>query len=256
MYLPAIVTVASWFERRRAIAVSISVCGSGFGTFLFSPLTTYLLEYYGFHGCMMIMAGVALQGAVFAALLRPPPRLRDSPPAEHPLQSVMRRGRRQTAVVIRFRRWFKDEVDWRLVTNWTFALYCTSSFLGGISCYVPYMFLADRAVEESGVEKQDAAWLMSAVGISNILGRLTSGILSDRKIADNAVLYSISCIVAGTATSMSIWCSTYLQYAIYACIFGYSGGSSIFGPLWFVNYYLDDGHISDTSRIFQLFGHL
>ena len=41
VYLPAVVAVNYYFERRRALAAGIAVCGSGVGTFLFAPLATW-----------------------------------------------------------------------------------------------------------------------------------------------------------------------------------------------------------------------
>jgi len=43
-YVAAVVIVAYWFERRRSLATGISQCGSGIGTFIFAPLTQYLLS--------------------------------------------------------------------------------------------------------------------------------------------------------------------------------------------------------------------
>ena len=37
--LPAIVSVSIYFEKKRAFATGIAVCGSGLGTFIFAPLT-------------------------------------------------------------------------------------------------------------------------------------------------------------------------------------------------------------------------
>ena len=39
-----------YFERRRALATGISVCGSGVGTFLLAPLATLLLDEFGWKG--------------------------------------------------------------------------------------------------------------------------------------------------------------------------------------------------------------
>ena len=39
IYLPAIVSVSIYFEKKRGFATGIAVCGSGLGTFLFAPLT-------------------------------------------------------------------------------------------------------------------------------------------------------------------------------------------------------------------------
>ncbi|GAU93060.1 hypothetical protein RvY_05051 [Ramazzottius varieornatus] len=220
MYLSAIVSVSSWFEEHRALATSIAVCGSGVGTFIFAPITTFLLEYYGFYGCLFFMAAIVLNGAVFGMLLRPPPSRHHHQKTikEKLLQSEMEAAHK------RLRRWIRDEIDWELLTNGTFLLYCTSSFLGGVSCYVPYMYLSDRAVHETGMVRQHASFLISIVGIASIVGRLSAGILSNQKIADNLILYSLSCLVAGLATAFSVHAASYVAYAFYAAIFGFTGG--------------------------------
>ena len=38
IYLPAVCAVGYHFEKKRALATGISVCGSGVGTFVFAPL--------------------------------------------------------------------------------------------------------------------------------------------------------------------------------------------------------------------------
>lgn len=71
IYLPAIVSVTTYFEKRRSLATGIAVCGSGFGTFIFAPIITLLLSEYGWRGSMLIVAGIVLECIVFGALFRP-----------------------------------------------------------------------------------------------------------------------------------------------------------------------------------------
>lgn len=71
MYLPSIVSVTCYFEKKRAFATGIAVCGSGMGTFALAPLTEHLVEAYGWKGAMMIIAGLVLNCAVFGGLFRP-----------------------------------------------------------------------------------------------------------------------------------------------------------------------------------------
>ena len=54
IYLPAVVAVGYYFERRRALATGISVCGSGVGTFLLAPLATVLLDEFGWKGANLV----------------------------------------------------------------------------------------------------------------------------------------------------------------------------------------------------------
>uniref|UniRef100_A0A2K6W4N5 MFS domain-containing protein n=1 Tax=Onchocerca volvulus TaxID=6282 RepID=A0A2K6W4N5_ONCVO len=44
VYLPSILIVNQYFEKRRALAMGIAVCGSGIGTTVFSQLFPFLLE--------------------------------------------------------------------------------------------------------------------------------------------------------------------------------------------------------------------
>ncbi|XP_054165081.1 monocarboxylate transporter 14-like [Oppia nitens] len=71
IFLPAIVMVGFYFEKRRAFATGIAVCGSGIGNFVFAPATQLLVEYYGWRGCVLILAGITLNCAVFGSLFRP-----------------------------------------------------------------------------------------------------------------------------------------------------------------------------------------
>lgn len=71
MYLPSIVIVGFYFERRRALATGIAVCGSGVGTFIFPPFSRLLLDYFGWRGGNQLLAGVILNGVVCGAVFRP-----------------------------------------------------------------------------------------------------------------------------------------------------------------------------------------
>ena len=57
IYLPAVIAAGFYFDRRRALATGIAVCGSGIGTFVMAPLVSSLTETYGWRGAMMIQAG-------------------------------------------------------------------------------------------------------------------------------------------------------------------------------------------------------
>ncbi|XP_019891926.1 monocarboxylate transporter 4 [Musca domestica] len=71
IYLPAVVAVGYYFETKRSLATGIAVCGSGFGTFVFAPLATYLLGQYGWKNSLLIFAGMILNCAIFGAMMRP-----------------------------------------------------------------------------------------------------------------------------------------------------------------------------------------
>ncbi|XP_052265124.1 monocarboxylate transporter 14-like isoform X2 [Dreissena polymorpha] len=71
IYLPSIVSVGYYFEKKRALATGIAVCGSGVGTFIFAPLSRFLLDQFDWKNAIFIIAGLVLNGCVFSALMRP-----------------------------------------------------------------------------------------------------------------------------------------------------------------------------------------
>ena len=74
MYLPAVVAVGQYFHARLNLATGtgdhvmlgdsdwagISVCGSGAGTFLLAPLSSWLVAGWGWRGCNRLMAAACL----------------------------------------------------------------------------------------------------------------------------------------------------------------------------------------------------
>ncbi|XP_058521076.1 monocarboxylate transporter 14 isoform X1 [Ochotona princeps] len=78
-YLPAVVTVGRYFEKRRALAQGLSTTGTGFGTFLMTALLKYLCSEYGWRNAMFIQGAVCLNLCVCGALMRPLALERDTP---------------------------------------------------------------------------------------------------------------------------------------------------------------------------------
>lgn len=70
-YAPTMVMVGQYFEKRRALANGLSVCGSGVGNFAIPPLMRFLTDHYGFSQALLILAGIMLHVMLAGALLRP-----------------------------------------------------------------------------------------------------------------------------------------------------------------------------------------
>lgn len=91
LYLPSIVMVSVYFDKRRAMATGIAVCGSGIGTFVFAPLVTALNDEYGWRGTTLILAGLMLNGIACGAVYLPlkasktsaTPHTTEAPPHPH-----------------------------------------------------------------------------------------------------------------------------------------------------------------------------
>jgi MCP family monocarboxylic acid transporter-like MFS transporter 3 len=60
MFIPAISVVSSYFERKRALALSITACGAAIGSIIFPATVQYLIPQVGFPWAVRCAAFVAL----------------------------------------------------------------------------------------------------------------------------------------------------------------------------------------------------
>ncbi|XP_073845175.1 chaski [Musca autumnalis] len=87
-YVTAVVSIAFWFDKKRTFATGIGASGTGIGTFLYAPLTQWLIDNYGWRGATLILAGTMLNACVCGALMRDPDWLIEENRLESRSQSV------------------------------------------------------------------------------------------------------------------------------------------------------------------------
>lgn len=63
--------VQFYFDKRRAFATGIAVCGSGMGAFIFAPLSRLLITEYGWNGNLLIQSAIVMNVIAIGGLLRP-----------------------------------------------------------------------------------------------------------------------------------------------------------------------------------------
>ncbi|CAH0385607.1 unnamed protein product [Bemisia tabaci] len=71
-YMTAVVSVAYWFDKKRSLATSLGACGTGIGTFVYAPMTTFFIEEYGWRGAILLLAGTFFNLCVCGAVMRDP----------------------------------------------------------------------------------------------------------------------------------------------------------------------------------------
>ncbi|CAB3253075.1 unnamed protein product [Arctia plantaginis] len=72
VYVTAVVAIAYWFEKKRNLALGLGACGTGVGTFIYAPLTQYLIEEYGWRGTILLLSGTLLNLCVCGCVMRDP----------------------------------------------------------------------------------------------------------------------------------------------------------------------------------------
>ena len=59
-FVPCLVIVTLWFDKRRTFATGLASSGAGFGPFLFPLVIELFLFYYGFQGTMLLLGAIGL----------------------------------------------------------------------------------------------------------------------------------------------------------------------------------------------------
>lgn len=193
-YVPAVVMVGFYFERRRPVASGLSVAGIGVGGLIYPPLIQLLIDVYTWRGTMFILAGMALNMCVFAMLLRP-----------LKWQTMQR----------------PKLLDLDLITSCTFVTFALAEILWNIGSLV-LLTIAPHFSMLNGISGGKSAFLLSLIGVGSIVGRVFYGFIPCR--VDNLTMLTSANYISGLSMvlypiSAQYWISV-LLCLIYGVCFG------------------------------------
>jgi MFS family permease len=157
---PAFVqAISGWFERRRGVALALLFVGVSLGLAFLPPLAAALIKNWGWRSTYAIMGVLAFAGMYSTLfLLKDPPRPMPSI-AGNPIVPGL--TIREALLAGRF---------WALFIIFVII---AAAVTGGVVNFP--VVLANR-----GVSPQQAAFVMTLIGIANLLGRVAMGIFLDR----------------------------------------------------------------------------
>lgn len=114
-------------------------------------------------------------------------------------------------------------LDLTLLKSPSFMLLCVSGFLTMMGFFIPFMFMAERAVDD-GMDKSTAALTVAAIGISNTVARIVCGLLSSFKGVNALHLNNVAITIGGLCTIFSGYSLSEGYQFTYAAIFGVAIG--------------------------------
>lgn len=94
-----------------------------------------------------------------------------------------------------------DMLDFSFFGDIRFTLFAFSNFLLYAWYDVPYVYLADNAVE-IGFTETDASILISLIGIVNMVGEIILGWFGDQKFLTAGMIYAICMVFCGVVTGL------------------------------------------------------
>jgi len=208
IYLPRLDCITQYFDKKRPFVTGIAICGSGIGTFLFAPLTEWLLEHTDWQVALLILSGICLLNCFFALLFKPLPVHQEK---EKDVCEVMLDSEDDEKGKPADKDTFREML--LLLRNWVFIMFAISNFLTSLGYPIPYTFIPDNAVV-TGMTGSQGSFLVGLIGISNTIARLLLGIASQK--LNRLFLYNTCLVVCGMAMAL-----TNFFQPISAIMFGY-----------------------------------
>lgn len=116
-------------------------------------------------------------------------------------------------------------LNFEILASPTFFLVNLTGMVAMIGYLTPYQFLADNA-KTIGFSDDEAGKLMSYLGLSNTIGRVVSGVITDLPCMDPVWMNNFSLMLAGTMVSLIPLFRTYAFLITGAVFFGLFIGTS------------------------------
>ncbi|XP_076016013.1 monocarboxylate transporter 13-like [Genypterus blacodes] len=163
---PMLASVIASFTRRRSLAVGLAFSSVGLSAFAFNPLFQMLVEMYAWRGALLIVGGLSFNiiacGAVICVQKTP------QAPAK-----VMRRS-----TCAGMLQGISSYLELSLLCERPFLTYTLAITFTNVGFFVPYVHLVAHS-RQVGFSEYQAAFIMSAGGVADILGRIVSGWFAD-----------------------------------------------------------------------------
>lgn len=212
-------TVVRWFYRKRGFAIGLTTSGVGLGAVIMAPFATYLIANLGWRRSYIVIGIIAwLLILPMAYLLRKDPSemgfLPDGAKSNRgsPIERSDLAEGSSKPLGYSLLHAFKTRNFWCLLFSWLLFSSCVYMIFTHI---VPH-------VTDMEIPAMKAATILSLIGVTNILGRLLVGRISDL-IGRKVTVVMCALFLAGTI--LLLICSKDLRmFYMFAMVFGFFYG--------------------------------
>uniref|UniRef100_A0AAV2KZF6 Monocarboxylate transporter 13 n=1 Tax=Knipowitschia caucasica TaxID=637954 RepID=A0AAV2KZF6_KNICA len=196
-WTPTVTMVGLYFDRKRPVANALSSAGECIFTFVFTPLSQWLIDSYSWRGAMLILGGLQLNLCVCGAMLR---RLKTSQDCSRPneVEAVERE---------------------RMLQN-------NSQIFAALGFFAPSLFLVPYA-RSRGVQDYQSTALMSISAALDLAGRVTFGWVANMRIIKTVHQLIVTVILLGVILVLCPLASSFSELALFSSAFGLVFGATV-----------------------------
>jgi len=222
---PLLSAVFQYFNKRKGLAVGITLSGTGVGTFLFPPLARYVMSVADWRAAFLVIGTLSTVMIVTAALFIRAPKPGEGD--EGKLGTTPKGQGIDAKGILGF-----PDHDWTMsevLRHRVFILFVVMGLCCCISHSLPLAHIVAYATDR-GIDEMVAAQVLGLLGISAAAGRLLWGATSDRIGARKTVMCCIALqtvMMFWVAFAEGVW-----LFRLFAISFGLAYGGVL--PLYAV----------------------
>ena len=190
-HMPATVCLQKHFTKNRALANGLSLVGISCGNITAPYLAEILIDWCGWRGTLLLHAGILANKIPLALTLRTPRK-----PKGDSINTDVQPEKRAEVVTC----WvlLKKSMDFTLFKSKIFSLFCVGSIMQRIFV-MSFVHHLPSFIVYQGFTMDQAAFLASAVFISNISSRLVFTFISNFRCINFLVQYTVGTLIGSVA---------------------------------------------------------
>lgn len=205
IFYPALLSTATWFRTRKALAFGLVTSGSSLGGIVFTTILSSTLPQLGFAWSIRICAFVVI-GMLVIANLTVQSRTKPKPkPANFKAYTTP-------------------------FTEYPFVILTIASSLGFLALFVPSNYMTLQA-QSNNVASSISLYLLTIFNAASLLGRILPGYLADKFGCNNIML---SFCALATLSILALWLPGTLiapgsaaVYIAFSIVYGFSSGAFV-----------------------------
>ena len=219
-YVPALLVPQLCFEKRRAMAIAITVCGSPLGSFICSPVLQLLINTYGWRGAIFILGAFVLNGVTFGIILILPKIIPEKrPEAETQKRSNMGSimfysvDRMNDQTIVSADMMTYEAVLVKLKTLFDVSLLKSGTILAAVFSLWIFFCLGfpvfanflPLVASSYGISQDTSSFILSAFGFSDFAGRLLFGVIGSFNKINTVYIWCFVTLSSGCVQMCITW---------------------------------------------------
>lgn len=206
-FVTFIIACDRYFEKRKAIAMTLVTSGGSASVVIFPQLLKMTCDIYGFKGSLIIMSGILLNICLCGALIFP---LSDGGKSKGQTTSASQ----------------QQPLGFRFMKEAGYVIFLISNVLMMAGLFLPPVFLPET-IQIKGLALNVVNYVFLISGLSQILGRLMSGFCASRKPLYVTFICSMFMIFAGLSLLIVPLCTEMSHFLAFGLINGFFLGGGL-----------------------------